>query len=115
MNTWQAGTMLHPGAQRSEHRTTRSRPPETPMDASMTAERQSGHQSGAWSRHHPGSSFPLARTHDITTNAIRPNNLKPVFTFRGNGMELGIIKKYSLINPAECALAKATHFARDLA
>jgi len=54
MITRQAGTMLHPGAQaKAEHRKTSPRAPETPMHAVMAATRQSGHQSGAWSRHHP--------------------------------------------------------------
>jgi hypothetical protein len=44
MITWQAGIMLHPGAQRSEHRTTRSHPPAWLMNATVTAVRQSGHQ-----------------------------------------------------------------------
>lgn len=74
--------MLHPGAQRSEHRKTSTHAPENPMHASMAALRQSGLQSGAWSQHHPGVSFPLAHRHYIDTIHRRPNNLNPVSTFR---------------------------------
>lgn len=74
MITWQAGTMLHPGAQaKAEHRKTSPRAPEAPMHAVMAATRQSGHQLGAQSRHHPGASFPLARRHctnNITNHKI---------------------------------------------
>jgi len=83
MNTRQAGTMLHPGAQRSEHRT---ECPDAPIEAERpgkAAQRQSGRQLGAWSRHHPGASFPLAHRHYSDTVAVRANNLKPVSIIRG--------------------------------
>lgn len=83
MNTWQAGTMLHPGAQRSEHR---SECPGAPIETKRpgkAAQRQSGHQLGAWSRHHPGVSFPLAPRHYIDTVVVRANNLNPVSIIRG--------------------------------
>ena len=83
MSNRQAGTMLHPGAQRSEHRKTPTRSPDTPMNASVSAQRQSGLQSSAWSQHHLGASFSLAQRHYSNTITSRPNNLKPVSTFRG--------------------------------
>jgi hypothetical protein len=79
----QAGTMLHPGAQRSEHRKTWTRAPGIPMHAYMAGFRQSGLQLGAWSRHHPGASFPLAPPHYIDTITRRQKFIKPVSTFRG--------------------------------
>ncbi len=78
----QAGTMLHPGAQRSEHRKTPTRSPESPMNAPMAAQRQSGLQPSAWSQHHLGASFSLARRHYSDSIFIRPDNLKLVSTFR---------------------------------
>jgi len=82
--TWQAGTMLHPGAQaKAEHRKTPPRAPATPMHAVMAATRQSGHQQSAQSRHHPGASFSLARRHYSNTITNHKNNLTPVSIFRG--------------------------------
>src|SRR5271154_2421898 len=49
----------------------------------MTAERQSGRQSGARSQHHLGVSLPLARRHFISIIPVGPNNLNPVSTFWG--------------------------------
>ena len=84
MNTRQAGIMLHPGAQASaEHRITPTRPPETPMNASVAAQRQSGLQSSAQSQHHLGASFSLAQPHYIDIVPTRPNNIKLVSTIRG--------------------------------
>ena len=79
----QTGTMLHPGAQRSEHRKKPLRSPEILTNAAVAAQRQSGLQSSAWSQHHLGASFSLAQRHYIDTISNHPNNLKPVSTFRG--------------------------------
>ena len=89
MNTRQAGIMLHPGAQASaEHRITPTRPPETPMNASVAAQRQSGLQSSAQSQHHLGAFFSLAPQHYTDIVPVRPNNLKLVSTFRGEDHSL---------------------------
>ena len=88
MITWQAGIMLHPGAQaKAEHRKTSPRAPEAPMHAAMAATRQSGHQLGAQSRHHPGASFPLARRHCTNSITNHKNNLTPVSIFRGEDQD----------------------------
>ena len=91
MSNRQAGTMLHPGAQRSEHRKTPTRSPDTPMNASVSAQRQSGLQSSAWSQHHLGASFSLAQRHYSNTITSRPNNLKPVSTFRGEDHQKALV------------------------
>jgi len=75
--------MLHPEAQRSEHRTECPGALVQGERPGNTAERQSGHQLGAWSRHHPGASFPLAPCHYSGSVAARANNLNPVSTIRG--------------------------------
>ena len=76
--------MLHPEAQASaEHRRTPTRSPENPMNASVSAQRQSGLQSSAQSQHHLGASFSLALLQYIDIISACPNNLKLVSTFRG--------------------------------
>ncbi len=76
--------MLHPGAQASaEHRITPTGSPESPMNPSVSASRQSGIQSSAQSQHHPGASVSLAQLHYTDIVHVRPNNLKLVSTFRG--------------------------------
>ena len=83
MSLRQAGTMLHPEAQASaEHRRTPTRSPENPMNASVSAQRQSGLQSSAQSQHHLGASFSLALLQYINIIPACPNNLKLVSTFR---------------------------------
>jgi transposase len=82
MTWWQSGRMLHPGAQRSEHRTARTCRPVTPICMYVAAVRQSGHQLGAQSQHHLGVSFPLAQPHYIDNIRFSPNLLKSVSTFR---------------------------------
>ena len=76
--------MLHPEAQASaEHRRTPTRSPENPMNASVSAQRQSGLQSSAQSQHHLGASFSLALLQYINIIPACPNNLKLVSIFRG--------------------------------
>jgi len=82
MIPWQTGTMLHPGAQRSEHRKNVSAYRNRHADTT-TLPWQSGRQSGAWPQHHLGSFLPLARTHSADINHGCPNNLNSVSTFRG--------------------------------
>ena len=82
MIPWQTGTMLHPGAQRSEHRKNVSAYRNRHADTT-TLPWQSGRQSGAWPQHHLGTSLPLARTHPADINHGCPNNLNSVSTFRG--------------------------------
>ncbi len=48
-----------------------------------TAERQSGLQLGAWSRHHPGASLPLAQGHYTVMVASPSNNLTQLSEKRG--------------------------------
>jgi len=94
--TWQAGTMLHPGAQaKAEHRKTPPRAPATPMHAVMAATRQSGHQQSAQSRHHPGASFSLARRHYSNTITNHKNNLTPVSIFRGEDQTVIVVSVVS--------------------
>lgn len=80
MTIRQAGIMLYPGAQRSEHRTTPLRSPGTLMNATVTAERQSGHQQalGPSTTRVPPSSW-----HGRIISTPCPNNLIRVSTFRG--------------------------------
>ena len=77
--------MLHPGAQRSEHRIRKSPGPtgHDPLDPGSTAQRQSGHQLGAQSRHHLGASLPLAQGQYTDRMRARQNNLITVSIFRG--------------------------------
>lgn len=76
--------MLHPEAQASaEHRIKHQRVHRIhPMNPLVSASRQSGLQSSAWSQHHLGASFSLAHTHYTDIVTVRTNNLKPVSTFR---------------------------------
>jgi hypothetical protein len=84
---WQAGNRLHPGAQApAEHRKNVSARRNRRADTT-TPSWQSGHQSGAWSRHHPGASLPLAPRHGIDSIHTRPNNLISVSTFRVEDQE----------------------------
>ena len=95
---WQAGTMLHPGAQRSEHRIKNPGIPATPISLGTTVQRQSGRQLGAWSRHHPGASLPLARRHYTTILAKEANNLNPVSDFRGEDQSFFHSLKIDLVH-----------------
>ena len=67
----------------AEHRRTPTRSPEDPMNASMSAQRQSGLQSSAQSQHHLGASLSLSPRHSIDIIPTCPNSLKLVSTFRG--------------------------------
>jgi hypothetical protein len=95
MTRRQAGTMLHPEAQASaEHRIKHHGAHRIhPMSPVVSASRQSGLQSSAWSQHHLGASFSLAHSHYTDMVIARPNNLKPVSTFRGEDHTLPVHNK----------------------
>ena len=75
---WQAGTMLHPGAQRSEHRIKAPACRETQQAGTVTTSWQSGRQHGARPQHHLGISLRLAPTQHNHCIMSSQNNLKPL-------------------------------------
>ena len=80
---WQAGTMLHPGAQRSEHRIKAPACRETQQAGTVTTSWQSGRQHGARPQHHLGISLRLAPTQHNHCISSRQNNLKSLSEKRG--------------------------------
>ena len=80
---WQAGTMLHPGAQRSEHRIKAPACRETQQAGTVTTSWQSGRQHGARPQHHLGISLRLAPTQHNRCISSRQNNLKSLSEKRG--------------------------------
>ena len=80
---WQAGIMLHPGAQRSEHRIKAPACRETQQAGTVTTSWQSGRQHGAQPQHHLGISLRLAPTQHNHCIPLSQNNLKPLSEKRG--------------------------------
>ena len=80
---WQAGTMLHPGAQRSEHRIKAPACRETQQAGTVTTSWQSGRQHGARPQHHLGISLRLAPTQHNHCIPRSQNNLKQLSEKRG--------------------------------
>ena len=84
---WQAGIMLHPGAQRSEHRIKAPACRETQQAGTVTTSWQSGRQHGARPQHHLGISLRLAPTQHNHCISSRQNNLKSLSEKRGEDQE----------------------------
>ena len=75
--------MLHPGAQRSEHRIKAPACRETQQAGTVTTSWQSGRQHGARPQHHLGISLRLAPTQHNHCISSRQNNLKSLSEKRG--------------------------------